>query len=205
MVTCVNLAITDLCDRSCPECCCDIPKIKKHWIISIEGLKRAANALKGIQRVTLTGGEPSMHPMFNEIVWASKELFNCKSLELSTNGRCFNGDHKILEFFDKIIVSRYDAPEFESNSLLIEKGLKNTDICSKIEVWGVHHISRLNRGTKKCPRGYFETISLYKDRVYPCCMGWGVEGFPSVELDNDWEKKVTSLELPCKICFFAEK
>ena len=46
----------------------------------------SARYLKGIKMIKLTGGEPTMHPQFQEFVPKLKELFQCEILSIETNG-----------------------------------------------------------------------------------------------------------------------
>jgi hypothetical protein len=206
VIECINLAITDRCNRSCPECCCDVPRIKEHWEISLTELHECAEEVGHVKRLTLTGGEPTIHYDFEFLVdWLKYNKF-FDFLELSTNGYLFDKSPEIFERFDKIFLSNYVAPEFEPNWPRIKAALSNPKLKGKLEVWApIHHEPRSGRGTKKCPRGYFETVSIYKGRMYPCCMGWGIEDPVSIPLTKNWREEIIRVELPCNRCFFAEK
>lgn len=204
MVSCVNFAITDRCNRNCPECCCDVPRITKHWDITMAGIKRAAKALYGIGRLTLTGGEPTLHPLLLEFLPQLRELFGCSSLEIETNGMVSQEVILALNSFDVVAVTRYGPPRFESNEKEIEAIERAVDPSKlRIDASIVTHIPRSHRGNRGCVRGAGITVSVYKDRVYPCCMGWGIHSSQSVHLSETWEKDVIALPRPCGDCFFA--
>ena len=201
----INLAITDRCSRACPSCCCNIPRIKDHWDISFVELERAANCISGIRRLRLTGGEPSIHPMFKEIVLMAREMFKCSAFEIETNGYYFDKDQSIFEHFDLIEVTNYHEPEFKSNQKDIESVLKNVKLRGKVHIGDpVVHYPRTRRGVTKCERGNFRMPSLYKGRIYPCAMGWGIDDPVSIQLSKDWLEQLNKVDLPCKRCFMAD-
>lgn len=212
MVECVNFDITDWCNRACPDCCCDVPRIKEHWDVSMQGVVRAGEYMHGIRRVTLAGGEPTLHPGFEWIARNAKRLFGCESLEIATNGKMTEDKIEFLGLFDVIWVTRYGPPEFEeSNAAYIAKIEKHiaeiekyvSPPILKIDPNVVHHVPRSHRGSGSCERGAGITVALYKDRVYPCCMGWGIGTSESVQISENWEAEVMALPRPCKDCFFS--
>jgi hypothetical protein len=201
----VNLAITDRCSRSCKDCCCGIPLIKDHWDISFVELENAAKFISGTHTIRLTGGESSMHPLFKEIVQIARDIFKCSVLEIETNGYYYDKDLDVFEPFDLIEITNYHAPEFKPNQKEIESFLGNMKLRGKVHVGDpVVHFPRARRGTNKCERGNLSMVSLYKNRVYPCAMGWGIEDPVSVPLSKDWFEKLKSVELPCNRCFMAD-
>src|SRR6187397_352886 len=82
----VNLELTVHCNKRCPNCCAGVGinrTLRHHpWHYFVE----AARHLYGIERIHLTGGEPTMHPQFAEFVPKFRELFGCKILTMDTNG-----------------------------------------------------------------------------------------------------------------------
>ena len=78
--------ITTRCNRRCVDCCAGIGinRVLQHHSWSY--FQRAAKHFYGIDRVNLTGGEPTAHPQFEEYVPGFKALFGCRLLTLSTNG-----------------------------------------------------------------------------------------------------------------------
>jgi MoaA/NifB/PqqE/SkfB family radical SAM enzyme len=204
MTESINFAITDRCDRICPECCCNIPSLKSHWDISVPELTQAAQQIKRIEHLILTGGEPSLHPNFLNIVPLLKGLFNCGSLEIETNGFLFKKNLSIFIAFDRISITNYTAPEFTPNKDLIEIALKSPELKGKVFVGNaMHHTPRTHRGLKKCERAFIKTVSVYKNRMYPCCMGWGIEDPVSIPLTENWREEIIKVKLPCSRCFFA--
>lgn len=205
LIQTVNFAITDRCNRACPDCCCGMPLITDRWDATWEYLAGVAECVRGIGRIILTGGEPSLHPRFADWVAPLKALFVGTRFCIETNGFAFQTRPELFEAFDTIWVSRYDSPAFDNPNQddvarMIEyfKG-KTTEVL----VRRVEHVSRSRRGTTACFRGTGEWVSIYKGRVYPCCMGWGIDGAQSVAVTKSWMEEVKKIPLPCSTCLFA--
>lgn len=200
----VNLAITDRCNRACPECCCNVPRIKEHWDISMAELQKAADTIPGIHALRLTGGCPSLHPLFVEIVPILRGMFDCKILEIETNGQHYNKTHEVMKEFDLIEISRYTDPDFIPNTAEIERFIKDPLLAGKVHVGGpAIHFPRSRRAPGTCERGNLSMVSLYKSRIYACAMGWGIDDPISVPLSPDWLEVLKMQPLPCSRCFMA--
>jgi hypothetical protein len=175
----------------------------------------AAELFHGIERIHLTGGEPSMHPHFNEWVPILKNIFHCKKLTIETNGfglekygpTYFTG-------FDEIYFSHYKEnfyPGFKDNLHIIntfENYVADWWPCYdniKVHVGEITHMDRSARpGTKMCDRGTSETVAYVDGKIYPCCIGSGLD--TKIYLDNpgaDWREKILEIHPPCHDCFFA--
>jgi hypothetical protein len=112
----------------------------------------------------------------------------------------------VLNFFDVVAVTRYGLPQFivsNEKEIAIIEGIVDPSRL-RISPSVVSHTPRDRRGTGGvCARGSGETVSVYKDRVYPCCMGWGIGTSESVPISTSWESDVMRLSRPCKDCFFS--
>lgn len=206
-ISCVNLVLTDRCNRACPECCCDVPRIKEPWSASWLALEAAAEHIRGIERVQLTGGEPSMHPQFRMWVPEMRKLFDCKKLTVETNGFLFKRHPSLFSLFDEVLFTHYAPPEFAEDNIgdfnFLQPFLRALGAKTILHCIPISHVSRERRGAGTCARGSSETVAIYKGRVFPCCMGWGIPGATSCELSAVWREDVTALKLPCRECFFA--
>jgi hypothetical protein len=200
----INLAITDRCNRNCPDCCCDVPRIKEHWDATWEYLAGVAECIRGIGRVILTGGEPSLHPRFADWVRPMKTLFKGSKFCIETNGAMFRTCPDVFEEFDEVVASQYDPPFASPNQAGIQyitgflRGKR-----TQLYVRHVKHALRTARGKGSCHRGTGEWVSIYKGNAYPCCMGWGIDGAQSVVVTKSWMEDVKKIPLPCSTCFFA--
>ena len=63
-----NVMVTTACDRECPDCCeGDVVLRAKGRVFSPESIAADIAALGAVGFVTLTGGEPTLHPRFEEV------------------------------------------------------------------------------------------------------------------------------------------
>ncbi len=83
----VQIKITNACNLSCIYC---FERVNKRNIkfISMEDLKIIINNLKkyNIKRIVITGGEPTLHPKFIEIINMLRSKFPSIEIRIQTNG-----------------------------------------------------------------------------------------------------------------------
>lgn len=84
----LRLSITDLCNFSCKYCVPDSYSFKKKKYLSIEEIYNLVFFLSdlGIQKIRVTGGEPTTRNDFIHIGKIIKSFSNIKSLVFTTNG-----------------------------------------------------------------------------------------------------------------------
>src|SRR5207253_132338 len=96
---------------------------------SIRDIWRDSQYMKGLRRVHVTGGEPTIHPMFYLIVSHLREWFEPKYVTLETNGakvvKCLDA---IDRYFDKVFITHYEEdaiyPGSPDNTHVIERAEK---------------------------------------------------------------------------------
>lgn len=206
-ITCINLVLTDRCNRMCPECCCDVPRIREHWETNWLELEAWAKHLRGIERVQLTGGEPTMHPRFWAWAPCLRDLFGCKLLTIETNGFGFRHRPSMFTEFSDVYFTHYAPPEFQDDNgaefTFLESFLRGIGSRTRLHHIDISHTPRARRGGGTCGRGTGETVALYRGRLYPCCMGWGIPGATSCEVGPLWREDLAAIKLPCEKCFFS--
>ncbi len=206
-ITAVALDITTVCNLRCPQCCCRMDTRKaEHY--PWEYFAALAPYIYGIDRVDITGGEPTCHPQFGEFVPKFRELFGCKRLTLETNGFKARENEEALRCFDYIRVGRYPENGAVIDCLQREFGAvkQNGSTCIEIAAPGDErgHISRERRGSgAPCHLGYCEFALFSEGKFWPCRLGPAVEGMPSIEPCFDWREKIASMPLPCMNCWFS--
>ena len=206
-ITAVAMDITTACNLRCPECCCSVgtrPVVHYPW----DYFEAIAPFIYGIDRVDITGGEPTCHPKFEEFVPKFRSLFGCRLLTLETNGFKVREYSKVLKHFDLIRSSRYPENGEEVSWLLTNFPgyCQNGSTCVEIgaEPDERKHVSRLRRGSgEPCLLGKFE-FALYTGGVfYSCRLGPAVRGAVPVAPCTGWQEKVLGTTLPCKVCWFS--
>lgn len=192
MINNINVVITTKCNRSCPDCFANCPTIKGKNV-NWKYLENLAKYIKGIDTVTITGGEPTVHPQFTEFAPKLRELFGCKTLDLETNGYAFKlFPVDVFKHFDNIHVSDY------GDNLTTIEG-KET-IVYPLE--GVH----INKNTRKeggCFRGIYYKISFANGKFYRCCSGYGVPNQIGLEPCENWMTEIEKQVLNCGECLFS--
>lgn len=90
----LRLAITDRCDLRCTYCMePDATFASRDERLSVPELLRAAAICVrlGVQRIRVTGGEPTLHPQLDQII-ESLGALDIEDLAMTTNGRIHDAD-----------------------------------------------------------------------------------------------------------------
>lgn len=169
-------------------------------------IENSAKYFKGIRRINLTGGEPSIHPKFEEFIPKLKDLFQCEVLSVWTNGTMFRKKPEVWAYFDEIHISNYTSESWEGSPDNTEEiaYIKELYPNKYISATPVVHIPMTQRGTKMCFRGYSETVEFVDGFIYPCCAGSGLNTKVRLELCENWRDEIVKLHPPCQECLFAE-
>lgn len=195
-ITCVTVDITTHCDRRCPDCCANIgerPTVHHSW----DYFEKLAPFVYGMDRINLTGGEPTVHPRFAEFVPKFKELFGCNRLTLSTDGFRVDRYADVLKHFDGIHASRYG----EANRAKID-GL--VQLRPDTSVFEGDFIPRSRRGSGGlCFRGLSDTVAYADGKFYGCCVAPGIPTAQGMEPHKDWRQAIVNEPLPCEDCWFS--
>ena len=205
----IHLAVTTACDRNCPDCCFGSgqrPAVHYSWPGYFE---QAAKHLYGIERIRLTGGEPTPHPDFAQIVEHCKEMFGCKALEIETNGFLARHYERVMARFDMIFLSLYGAEGKNGkgtgpgdNRPVVEWLTQNYPTSVFDATQGFTPRSLRGSGGL-CYRGELDIAAYDDGKLYGCCVGPGIPNAPSVPLTPDWREKLDSLPLPCRDCWYS--
>ena len=207
----ISYSLTTHCNMSCPDCCAAITAMPKkdRVFYDYDYILNSAKYFKGIGRITLTGGEPSIHPKFEGWIPQFKEIFECKELAVWTNGTMFKKKPDVWKYFDIIHITNYTEKTFEgspNNTKLIawiKEYLKDTNV--QIYSCEIEHIPLTKRGNKMCFRGFSDTVEFVNGVIYPCCVGSGLPIKKGLELCEDWRNKILEVHPPCEVCNFAEE
>lgn len=206
----VNLSLTTFCNMRCPDCCCNITHLAKEEksFFSWEYFVEAARWLRGIDRVHVTGGEPSMHPQFEELIPKFRELFGCRLLTTETNGLGFRKKLETFAHFDTVYCSHYTAKVFDGspdNTADIAMAKTRFAVSPEIIVGEVVHQPRIKRGKRMCARGEAPAVAYCDGLIFPCCVGPGLTHTDRVAMTprETWRQDILNLHPPCDGCFFA--
>lgn len=215
-ITCVALDLTTQCDRRCPDCCTGVGINRTLQHHPWEYFEQAAKVIYGVERVHLSGGEPTFHPQFAEFVPKFKELFGCKRLSMVTDGWGVKRHSEVIvDHIDEVHFTQYGNRRHEEQSLVSWSmfGL----ISLKIFYAGENMASFTPRsqigGGKPCHRAWWLSgqVAYADGKLWGCCVAPGLDGAKGVEF-VDFPMLGESREfldvaippLPCKECFFSE-
>jgi glycosyltransferase involved in cell wall biosynthesis len=212
------LPITRGCNRRCPEC----TAVEREGFlanpISIVELKEVGNLIGSIEKIEVTGGEPSFHPKFKEISENLHKWFQCKDIMLLTNGWAFSKDDNlpILLNYDRVYITHYNDNfaklyEEKSNTHLVKKLESYLKNYPKIQFWpqdmdSHNPIKEPVPWASGCLYDYDKSdmISYHEGQLYGCCTAWQLDyrgkGIP---LTKEWRDHLSEIELPCNKCFLG--
>jgi hypothetical protein len=201
----VSVDMTTHCSRRCPDCCCGIGinRVLQHhpW----EYFVAAAPFLKGINRIHLTGGEPTFHPQFAEIVPRLRSLFECKILTLATNGwGVARYADLIVETFDYVGFSDYHDGFTEELEKLARR--IRVDRASMGKDAALFLPRSKPGGGKPCSRAAsFGNGGTYADgKFWGCCVAPGLADAQPVDPSSNWQADMMTAYIPCSTCFFSD-
>ncbi len=118
----LRISVTDRCNMSCLYC---MPFNNTKWfeqadILSFEQIIRITNIFSklGIEKIKITGGEPTVRPRIEYLIKSLSNIENIKSISMTTNGLLLkdklkylkqSGLHKITISLDTFNEKRFEA------------------------------------------------------------------------------------------------
>lgn len=191
---------------ACPDCHIDIPRRKDKQHYPWEYFEQAAKHLRGAFKViTLTGGEPTLHPKFREFAPRLRELFQPERLHVETNGFGFTRFPEVFSCFDEVACTIYQADSFPGCP----------DNADKIAAYKAYHGEKSNLITGKTvfvprslrpgknPCARLGILAYYDGLLFPCCAGPGLPTKVGIPLTENWRDEIDRTLAPCDGCFFA--
>jgi MoaA/NifB/PqqE/SkfB family radical SAM enzyme len=196
--------LTTHCDRRCPDCCCGIGINRKLQHHPWEYFEAVAPFIRGIERVNLTGGEPTIHPKFAEFVPRFKELFGCARLTMGTDGYGVVRHAKVINdhvdevhfsnYHTKVTAAAWQSLKSSTGRLLTFDAGRDASAFISREIRG---------GGNPCSRGFSETVAYADGKFWPCCVSPGLDGTEGIEPCHDWREKILAVDMGCKQCMFS--
>ena len=201
----VCLEINTHCDLRCPDCCAGVGMHRFLTHHPCGYFETAAVHLKGIDRVHLSGGEPTLHPKFAEFLPQFRELFGCRLLTMVSNGFA-------IERYADLIVQHLDWLNFSDFHIRahIPEMLRARGLLVNIEDEGAgasNFVPRIKRANGiACTRACWRSGGFgYADgKMWGCSVAPGIEGTQGMEPCAEWRERLPQEKLPCAECWFAE-
>jgi len=194
----LHLLLNTACNRQCPECAANVPAIRHPEQYPLTYFQHAAEYFRGIEHVTITGGEPTLHPHFRELVPQLRNWFGCCSLTFETNGYQLDKYQDLFDYFDDILLSHYP------DNLTLTKRLAALGIDGR-PAGPTRHVATTRRARRPSPCRRANFVLYAYGRLYPCaCIPSGYEGI-GIPLTANWREEIVNVPLPCADCCFAEE
>lgn len=208
----INFSVTERCNRACPDCCYGIHILHPNvWEIGLDELAKSAQLIGPMDRVVLTGGEPSFHRQFLEVAQVARQNFHCHTLAIETNAYAFKRQPEAWLIFDEIQVTHYRSDTYAKSppnddeitfmrGYLDGRGARTRLVVREIDP---HFVRKVHANPVMCARGWNGYVTYFKGRVYGCCAAQGVEGAEGIVLSPHWRSEIMAADLPCGKCLFA--
>lgn len=197
----LNILLTNQCNLECFSCDHYCGYNNDHYYISLNDLEKnikiIKQKMKNLQNIILIGGEPLLHPQIIEICTLLRKYFPKKQISIGTNGiKLFNFNTSKIEFLVKklmidINISIY--PLYLKEYDILFDTLEKNNIpfgyqCSKVNF---SKITLDKNGNQKqndstlCEKMKGDFIfTLYKNKIYSCCVSCCMDAFNFSEEEN---------------------
>ena len=189
-----TIVLTTRCSRKCPHCAFPWDYT---WDSDEDHIAWLGQVLQKIKRVEITGGEPTEHPHFAELVPAIEKM--AKSVEAEELSIVTGRYHPLLTRFSTVFVSEYDDNAADVQKIKDE----NKNVFSGVP----RHLpadSSTHEG-KRCHRAEIGVMAILKDRMYPCVTGPAYDKAPFLRLRKGvgWKAEIAKTPFYCAHCRFS--
>lgn len=215
----VNFSITTACSMKCPKCTLAMPAIARalrgarHQ--TLDEIADAAEKLRGLRRVHVTGGEPTLHPKFEGAVALLRHIARPEILTLESNGfRVLKHADVINLYFDRVFITQYVEgkvyPGSPDNRKVIEEARAILGPRLITEPPVEHAIAHgENTSTKPCSKLRESGLpsAYFNGKMYRCCVEPGMDVLLGtnlgVPLTKGWRDDLSQRLPHCEQCAFA--
>ena len=148
-VTYLRLSVTDRCNFQCRYCAPSLPKscTPKRELLSFEEMERIVRAFAhlGLERVRLTGGEPTIRADLPELVSRLNNIPGIAEVTMTTNG---------------YLLERLAQPLFDAGMRRLNVSLDTLDPSRFSHLTGVVGMARVGSGIAEAQRVGFSKLKL---------------------------------------------
>lgn len=229
----INLGITTLCSMKCPKCSIGMPalmKEKKAYHLAKTDILDDLTVLterSNLRRIHITGGEPTLHPEFKQIVDivfggpdnSRRYEHFAEYVTIETNGWGYLKYREVFESFDKVFITHYLADAMykgsPDNTEIIETAQK--DLGSKLireppVIHSTQHKTEITQLGKvripviETPCSKWSNPGLpcgyYNRMLYPCCVSFGIDPIYAVPVTPNWRDLIDMFPKGCNRCCY---
>lgn len=209
------LAATTACNRQCPFCALRIPTLPVQHMC-LEEVYRIGPLMGKIDVLAVSGGEPTLHPQFEEFTRAVRQAFDFGVLNLATNGARLLEYRSGWHLYDNIGISLYPKHEcyheIASNEALVEQikaecepvrhdWLKVRGAQTMLAIYGpIIHGTTPWPSRRTCHKNH-TTALILNGLIYPCCAY--PESAEGVAITPGWRERWEQLIPACGACLLT--
>jgi len=180
--------VTNKCNRRCKDCFVEFGTYE----ISIPEAHKIVKCSGSVDKLYISGGEPTIHSNFREVVEILSEI-DSNEMILVTNGYKLSKYTDVLKVFSCIRISDYG-----DNNIEISDSYNG-----RVRMVNMETMLDKSIGVGACGRSSNGLASVYRGLVYGCCVAAGIAGAEGLEFDENWRKVAGKTVLPCSDCIFA--
>jgi hypothetical protein len=174
----VQIEITNACNHKCGNCTRFCQLVQRPFFMPLDEVKRAIDSMVGYPKMTgIMGGEPLLHPDFEEICRYAGSKINANQLGLwTTLPKGFEKYNKVIcETFYHIFVNDHTRPDIYHHPSLV--GIQ--EVCAdknNMWQWINNCWAQMSWSASINPRGaWFCEIAASMAMLYDEGEGWSVE------------------------------
>ena len=211
----IEFAITDYCNLKCRLCAHGTPLITERQNMSPAEFERLAGHFRPYEFYVckISGGEPTLHPQFREIVNTMRRSIPAHQYSLATNGARLAEFVDAVNAFDTVDLSEYPTQNRGISGTLSGTEKQRTAFSVKRDYVEMMDVSATPNAGKSHISYYCQlkgVKKVVKDRIFPCCNLHGLalhRGLDprevSVKLDGNWRSAIRRIDLEpyCRKCF----
>jgi hypothetical protein len=215
----ISFVLTTACNRQCPSCAVRIPEmLVRH--VTVPELEEMGKHLGPVNCFAVSGGEPTLHPQFGEVIDAIIRSFKFNTLNMATTGARLLQQREHWGKFDYIGLACYPEhecfPGIPNNKALVDEIVSHfvpirelkyyaeyslpgekTHLC----VWGpiVHHTTA-RPGRTNCQR-LWHTCLVKDGEIFPCCSL--PKNAVGVKIEPGWRERWPAPKADCDTCLLV--
>ena len=214
--TVIEFAITDFCNLACPNCSQATPVQKSRESIPLEKFIEYLKIIAPSKphTIKISGGEPTLHKNFVDIIQAIYSFMPECRIVVATNAAMLLKKSPAIEMIDLIDVAHYPGENDQEVIALKSEQFPNVRITSKrdgIEMMDVNKVvpnqSQFNCVTTRVRK-------VVGNRIYPCCISHGIAIRAGIDtktvstpVTKGWDERIDKIDMSecCKRCWMENR
>ena len=207
----LSLDITHRCNLSCAWCSKRVADKPYTFSVTMEQIEHMLSCIDmdHVDIVRLSGGEPLIHPQFEDIVWKLDSHYKTQKISVVTNGKFL---YRLSpEVFKRLMVLISHYPGINDGIVASCESFENVTILRTETYRDPRHDPKLSESEARVQYAKcgMVQVRVIGDKVYPCCLADVVESLHGitghVKLAPQWRTGLSQHEKwrSCQRCPMA--